>query len=340
MKLQALFPILSFAICTLVARAAGGELPAYEPRPVAVSKDASYVQADGSILIVGNDGMEPMLAQFNELFSRTHPGFKFTLLCKGSSTGIGGLTAGVSALAPIGRGAWPVEIEPFRRLYGYTPTDIRIGRDGYAAPGRKNPPAVYVNAKNPLQSLTLAQVAQIFTTGAMGGDLTHWNQVAAGGAERVIHPYGPRDDGGFATALRNDFMGDLPFGRRYEALAKSADVLRAVADDVNGIGIAGYIDAAAVTPNVRLLALTSGDGSEPALPDYAAVLAGRYPLAPFMHLYVNRTPGQPLDPVVKEYARLVLSREGQAIIAAMRGSEEGYVPLTVAEVAAELAKLE
>lgn len=336
MKISATSLVIIFAF----AVRGGAELPAYAPRPVVVPKGSPYVQADGSIVIVGNDGMEPMLAQFNELFTRTHPGFKFTLLCKGSSTGIGGLTAGVSALAPIGRGAWPVEIEPFRRLYGYAPTDIRIGRDGYAAPGRKNPPAVYVHAKNPLKSLTVAQVAKIFTTGGTGGDLTHWNQVGVGGAERVIHPYGPRDDGSFATALRNDFMGDLPFCRRYEALAKSADVLRAVADDVNGIGIAGYIDAATVTPNVRLLALTASDGQEPALPDYDAVLAGRYPLAPFMHLYVNRVPGQPLDPVVKEYARLVLSREGQAIIAAMRGSEEGYVPLTPAEVAAELAKLE
>ena len=41
----------------------------------------------------------------------------------------------------------------------------------------------------------------------------------------------------------------------------------------------------------------------------------------------------------KEYARLALSREGQAIIAALKDSEEGYVPLTAAEVAVELAKL-
>jgi phosphate transport system substrate-binding protein len=323
-----------------LAHAADDSLPAYEPHAVTLPKAAPYVQADGSILIVGNDGMEPMLRQFNELFTRTHPGFTFTLLCRGSSTGIGGLTAGVSAFGPMGRGAWPVELEPFRRLYGYAPTDIRIGRDGYSAPSRKNPPAVYVNARNPLKSLTMAQVARIFTTGAADGDLSHWNQVMRGGAERVIHPYGPRDDGGSATALRNDFMGDLPFNRRYEALAKSADVLRAIADDVNGIGLTGYIDAAAVTPEVRLVALAVDDEAQPALPDYETVLAGRYPLTPFMHLYVNRAPGQPLDPFVKEYARLVLSREGQAIIAALRGSEEGYIPLTPAEVAAERAKLE
>ena len=44
-----------------------------------------------------------LLNKFNGLFTQTHPGIKFTMLLKGSSTGIGGLTAGVSAFAPMGR---------------------------------------------------------------------------------------------------------------------------------------------------------------------------------------------------------------------------------------------
>ena len=330
---------LPLIVSAALAAAAEPTLPAYEPQPVAVPKDAPYVQPDGSIFIVGNDGMEPMLARFNELFARTHPGIKFTLLCKGSSTGIGGLTAGVSAFAPMGREAWPTEVEPFRRLFGYLPADIHIGRGGFAAPGRKNPPAVYVNAKNPLARLTVDQVARIFTTGQAGGDLTHWSQVSAGGAERVIHPYGPRDDGGFATALRSARMNDLPFTRHYEGFAKFADVIRAVADDVNGIGLTGYFDAATVPPGVKRLALAEAADAPASLANYDEVSAGRYPFVPFIRFYVNRAPGVPLDPFIKEYARLALSREGQAIIAAMKDSEEGYVPLTAAEVAAELAKL-
>ncbi len=329
---------LGFAVVTGTV-ALADELPSYVPQPVTVPKDAPYVQPDGSILIVGNDGMEAMLQRFNELFIRTHPGLKFTLLLKGSSTGMGGLTANVSAFAPMGRDAWPVEVEPFRRLFGYLPIDIHIGRDGFAAPGRKNPPAVYVNAKNPLASLTLEQVAQIFTTGQPGGDLTHWNQISARGAERIIHPYGPRDDGGFVTALRAARMHDLPLARRYEGLAKFADVIRAVAEDANGIGITGYFDAAAVPAGVKRLALAETPDAPGSLASYDDVRAGRYPLAPFIRLYANQAPGAPLDPLVREYARLALSREGQAIIAALKDTEEGYVPLTAAEVAIEQAKL-
>jgi phosphate transport system substrate-binding protein len=55
---------------------------------------------------------------------------------------------------------------------------------------------------------------------------------------------------------------------------------------------------------------------------------------------VNRAPGKPLDPFVKEYARLLLSREGQEVVAAQKNTPKGYLPLSAKEVAEELIKLE
>ena len=52
---------------------------------------------------------------------------------------------------------------------------------------------------------------------------------------------------------------------------------------------------------------------------------------------MRRLPGQAVDPLAKEYLRLVLSREGQEIIAAQ---PDGYLPLTAAQAQAELDKLE
>ena len=128
-------------------------IPAYDPHEVTLPKNAPYVLSDGSVYIVGTDGMQEILKEFNQLFIQTHPGFKFKMLLKGSSTGIGGLTAGVSAFAPMGRAAWPLEVRPFRQVYSYEPTDIHIGRDGYTASGRISPPAIYVNARNSLGAL-------------------------------------------------------------------------------------------------------------------------------------------------------------------------------------------
>ena len=71
--------------------------------------------------------------------------------------------------------------------------------------------------------------------------------------------------------------------------------------------------------------------------DGQSIGCGRYPLGRHLYFYVRRVPGQPVDPVVKEYFRLILSREGQQIIAA---ETDGYMPLSATEAAAELAKLD
>lgn len=313
----------------------------YAPRAVEVPKDAPYRLADGSVYIVGNDGMEDLLNKFNALFTQTHPGIRFTMLLKGSSTGIGGLTAGVSAFAPMGRDAWPTDIGGFRETFGYEPSGVRVGYDGYTRPKHKNPPAIYVNAKNPLAGLTMEQIARILTTGAPGGDITHWGQLGLTGAwaQRAIHVYGPRDDGGLATSLRYTRMEKRPFRPEYEALPKLADVIAAVAADPFGLGLVGFFDSTE-TPEVRVVPLAATAGAPFALPSAENVQAGRYPLTPFIHLYVNRAPGQPLDPLVKEYLRLVLSAEGQAMIGTEKDADEAYLPLDARTLAAELARLD
>ena len=327
-----------------LAGAPAGAQPAassYQPAPVTLPSNASYVRRDGSVYVVGNDGMEAMLTKLNELFGKMHPGFKFTMLLKGSSTGMGGLTAGVSAFAPMGREAWPTDLAGFREAFGYLPLDIRVGYDGYTRPQHKNPPAIYVNAKNPLAGLSTDQITRIFTTGSAKGDLTYWGQLGLKGewAKRAIHLYGPHDEGGFATSLRATMMDKHSFRPGYEALPKLADVVEAVAADPYGVGLVGFFDAAP-TPGVKLVPLAETDSGPFALPSYEDVQTGRYPYAPYLHFYVNRAPGKPLDRFVKEYLRLVLSAEGQAIVAAEKDSDEGYVPLAPQLLAAELAKLE
>lgn len=333
---------LALAIPTLAARGAESAMSAYVPQAVDVPQSAPYLMRDGSIRIVGNDGMKPMLERFNALFVRTHPGFRFTLLLEGSSTGIGGLTAGVSAFAPMGREAWPSELAGFHDFFGHQPLDVHIGYGGFSHAGHKNPPGIYVNKANPLAGLTLEQVTRIMTSGAAKGDITHWRQLGVGGkwAQHAIHVYGPADDGGLATSLRHTYMDKLPFASRYEALPKAADILEAVAGDVYGVALAGFADAARLNPKVRLVPLAYSAGAPYADAGYDKVAAGSYPYVPYLRIYVNRAPGKPLDPFVREYLRMVLSPEGQAIIAAQKDAEDGYLPLDPAELARARALLD
>jgi phosphate transport system substrate-binding protein len=313
----------------------------YVPRAVEVSKEASYVLPDGSVYIVGNDGMEDLLNQWNDHFTKTHPQIKFTMLLRGSSTGIGGLTAGVSAFAPMGREAWPTDLSGFREAFGYEPVDFRVGYDGYSRPKHKNPPAIYVHAKNPLAGLTTAQLIRVFVSGAPGGDITHWGQLGVNGpwAKRAIHLYGPRDDGGAATSIRYGLMGKRPFQRSYEGFAKLPEIVAAVAADPFGIGLVGYFDSSAI-PEVRVVPLAKSDADPFVLPTAENVGGGKYPLTPYLHIYVNRAPGHPLDPLVKEYLRFVLSPEGQAVVDRGADGDEAFLPLDSATLADELRKLE
>jgi phosphate transport system substrate-binding protein len=68
----------------------------------------------------------------------------------------------------------------------------------------------------------------------------------------------------------------------------------------------------------------------------AETVANRtYPLVRDAFVYINRAPGRPIDPKVKEFLRFILSREGQQIIA----DTDMYNPLTVDELRRQLQKL-
>lgn len=304
--------------------------------------DAPYLTRDGAIAIIGNDGMQDLMSNLNALFTQQHPGFKFALTAKGSSVGIPALTADATAVAPLSREAWLGDMHGFEQVKGYAPLDIRIGYSGFGprAP-HKTPPAVYVNAANPLPGLTLQDLARIVTAGQPEGDLNTWGQLGIEHrAARRIHVYGLRDDGGFATNLRIDKLGGKPFSAKYEALNSREEVIEAVANDPYGIGLTGWVDASKTAKNVRVLPLAAKAGEPFKLPDYETVAAGDYPLSAFLHLYVDNPPGRKLPPFIKAYLQLALSDEGQKAVREQRESEEGYVPLSAMDLQTERRKLE
>ena len=65
------------------------------------------------------------------------------------------------------------------------------------------------------------------------------------------------------------------------------------------------------------------------------VLDGSYPLGRFLFLYINRAPGKPLHPLVREFGKFVFSKEGQEIFI-----KDGYMPVPYEVIVEELAKLD
>jgi phosphate transport system substrate-binding protein len=87
---------------------------------------------------------------------------------------------------------------------------------------------------------------------------------------------------------------------------------------------------------VKPVALAADDGE----PYYAATVENarlrKYPLTRATWVFVNRRPGHPLDPKIREFLRYVLSSEGQHDVA--RGGD--YLPLTSDVAMAQIRQLQ
>ena len=110
----------------------------------------------------------------------------------------------------------------------------------------------------------------------------------------------------------------------------SASVVQGVTEDRYGIGYSGIgyrTSGVKVVPLAETTAFSDGN--------YADVVAGKYPLNRFLYIYINRAPGKPLDPLVKEFVKFILSKEGQEVVV-----KDGYLPLSPEIVKQELAKVQ
>lgn len=312
-------------------------LPAYSPAQgsVAPPAGASYVLRDGSIRISGADHASFILERLDALFARTHPGFSFSLQLKGTGTGIPMLTHGATPFAVLGRGVTPLELVPYEKLVGEKPLEIRVAHTAYASKHLATSLAVYVNAANPIDKLSVDEVERIFTTGSPAGDITSWGQLgepAEWKTARIV-PVSAYAYAGFGNYETAKFHG-RPFAAHMEQYPDTAQILKRVGQEPFAIGIAA---TGRTDPGVKSVALADKPGGAYSNADGIDVVNNTYPFGRYLYFYVRREPGKPIDPFVKEYVRLVLSRDGQQIIASQ---PDGYLPLTARDAEAELAKLE
>ena len=112
----------------------------------------------------------------------------------------------------------------------------------------------------------------------------------------------------------------------------SASVVQGVSEDRNG---AGYSGIGYTTSGVRAVPLAAKQGDQYYAANYENVISGKYPMSRFLLVYINRAPGQAIDPLVSEFAKFIFSKEGQEIVI-----KDGYFPLPASVVSEELKKLQ
>jgi phosphate transport system substrate-binding protein len=236
---------------------------------------------------------------------------------KGSSTAPPALIEGVAQLGPMSRKMKKEEIEEFEKKLGYQPTAIGVGLDALA---------VYVNKDNPLDSLSLPEVDAIFSKTRKGGHeaIETWGQAGVSG-ELAAHPislYGRNSASGTYGYFKKNALFKGDFKDAVKEQPGSASVVMGITEDLKGIGYSGI---GYQTSGVKTLKLSKKKGEHAYEATAENVLSKNYPLGRLLYVYIAKKPNEPLPPVVKEFLKYVLSKEGQRVVA-----KDGYIPLPAA----------
>jgi phosphate transport system substrate-binding protein len=282
----------------------------------------------GNLGSIGSDTMNNLMTLWTEGFRKLYPSVRPQVEGKGSSTAPPALVEGTAQFGPMSRPMKDSEIQAFEAKYGYPPLELRVAVDALA---------VYVHRDNPLSRLTLPQIDAIFSKNRRCGAparLGTWGEVGVNGAlaARPIRLYGRNSASGTYGYFKQVALCEGDFADTVKEQPGSASVVQGISGDPQAIGYSGI---GYRTSGVKPLALAKADGQPFATTEPEDVYSGRYPLARYLVIYVNRPPGKPLDPLRLEFLRYVLSRPGQEIVV-----KDGYLPLHGPAVQQELAKLQ
>jgi phosphate transport system substrate-binding protein len=325
-----------------------------------VDLPAPYVArqaVSGSIRIWGHgaydksqDFIEALVLAWEEGFRKQQPGVSFDNHLDGTAAAIGALYTGVGDLALMGREIWPPEIAAFQEVFGYPPTGVNVVTGSFNVRNRGYAIVVFVHKDNPLTGLTLAQLDSIFGIERRRGapPIRTWGDLGLTGEwrDQRIHLYGLPIARGFGEYFEQTvFLGshkwraalhefaDKP-GSKGGASDGGQMMLNALANDRYGIGYAGLVYH---NPEVKPLPLAEGSGRPFVMPTQENVLNHTYPLTRMITMFLNRVPGKPVKPLLAEFLRYVLSREGQE---AVLRKGRGYLPMLAPFANEEVRKLE
>jgi phosphate transport system substrate-binding protein len=214
------------------------------------------------------------------------------------------------------------EVDKFEAKYGYKPTKVRVALDGIG---------VFVNKDNPVEKLTLKQVDAAFSSTRKrgGSDAKTWAELGATGdfGKKLISLFGRNSASGTYGFFKEHTLSGGDFKNSVKEQPGSSSVVQGVTEDKGSIGYSGI---GYITSGVKPLKLSDKEGGEFYGPTYENCLSRKYPLSRYLYVYVNKAPNKPLDPLVKEFIGLVLSKEGQEIVV-----KDGYFPITAGVVAEE-----
>jgi phosphate transport system substrate-binding protein len=272
------------------------------------SRSESGETGNATIQNKGSDTMVNVAQAWAEEYRKVDPGTEVEVSGGGSGVGIAALIRGTIDIANASREMKPEEITQAKQNTGKDPKEFMVGHDALA---------VYVNKDNPLNEITIDQLAAIF---GEGGTITRWSQLGVKlPRDDTIVRVSRQSSSGTYEFFRDHVLGGKDFKSGSRDMNGSKEVVELIGNTAAAIGYSGMGYA---TKAVKMLSVVPTAGQPAVAPTMENALSKKYPIARSLQLY---TLGEPQG-AVKKYIEWVLSDAGQKVLA-----DSGYVPLAPSE---------
>ena len=255
---------------------------------------AQSALAGENIIIDGSTTVGPIAKAFAEFYKESHPDVNITIIESGSGNGVKSLINKACNIANLSRFMKESEFKSCV-ANGVLPVAHVVAFDGLA---------VIVNPKNKIRSLTMSDIAAIYT-----GKITNWKQLGGDDAKIVVVS---RDTNSGTYETFNELvLKKAKIVKDAEYVGSNGQARTRVNTTKDAIA---YVGLGFVDDTVKPLSV------EGILPNPKSITSGKYPIARPLFMFTNGYPKMGGD--IFNFVTLHLSGEGREII-----SDLGYIPV-------------
>lgn len=292
-----------FAICCATMTA---NVPAALAQSSPDSKPLS-----GTIRIHGSETMKPLLEAWSVDFMRLHPGVQFELRSEGSLLAVASFAEKIPAIGALSRKLSDQEKAELSTLGVDNIIHIPVARDQIA---------VIVNPNNPISSLSLPKLKQIFHSKT--AEATRWNQVVSDSSlkDEPIVLVGPNELSGTREAFANRVLGNSePLSERLVSCDNHALIMERVLGDVNAIG---FLSATWLDDSANILAIAESESSPALLPSNESTQSAdpkvKYALERELFLVIRGSGEMKPSLAERKFIEFALSEQGATAVKRVR----------------------
>ena len=253
----------------------------------------------------GSDTLVNVAQAWAEAYPEVNPEVAVAVSGGGSGTGIAAMINGTVDIANASRKMKDKEIE-LAEEHGQNPVEHVVGYDALA---------VFINKNNPIKSMTLAQLKDIYGRDPKVKKWSDMGITVPGCKDEIVVVSRQNNSGTYA------YFQETVLGKKGKYRQGTLDMhgSKDVADLVEKTPCAiGYSGLAYATDHLKMVCIATDDADTCVSPSVVTASDRSYPIARPLFMYTN---GEPQG-AIKEYLDWILSDAGQCILL-----KKGYAPV-------------